>query len=123
MTENCRLDADWITFVDLKTGVEICTMEERIYCMRQHYGKLLLSDSSTAPNRYKLFFFTLLSIEVDFWTVEDGLKLCGCKLACKQSEYIPKITTYKYLSSQVLSMTGFSSGIYSGHLLTVNTNY
>ena len=41
VTEYFQLDYGWISFVDLKTGVEICTMQERIYCMRQQYGKFL----------------------------------------------------------------------------------
>lgn len=46
----------------------------------------------------------------NFWTADDGAGSCGCNLPCKQTEYIPKITSYKYPSEEVLNLTGFTAG-------------
>lgn len=52
----------------------------------------------------------LFRFAAEFWPAEDGQVKCGCKQACKETDYVPKMTAYKYINPHLAALLGYTPG-------------
>ena len=52
----------------------------------------------------------LFPFAAEFWTADDGQAKCECKLTCRETDYVPKMTAYKYINPHVASSLGYTPG-------------
>ena len=72
--------------------------ENTFYCKHLSMSYHLLADMSSS------------CFLAEFWSADNGQVKCGCVLACRETDYVPKMTSYKYINPHLASSLGYTPG-------------